>query len=520
MLWIALHLPGLSLESFAATLDPALAGRPLALVEQHRIVQADAAARSLGVQPGMRRATAEALASALLLGQADARRDAQALAAVANVALAFTPTVAVSGGGVRLEVQSCLRCFGGLPALLRRLKAALAPLGHRLQLSSAPTAQGAALLARWRSDLEAGPHSTRLAALHELLERVPVMLLDPAREHGQALQGMGLHTLADLRALPRSGLARRFGPELLLALDRARGEVPEVHAWVELPSCFADRVELFSRAETHEQLMAGARVLLARLVAWAQARQGRIARFALQLHHEPRRRPDSGHCTTLEIALAEPAADPAHLLALLGERLARLPLPAPALELGLRCDHLVACEAPNGELFPSRASERTGLTRLIERLQARLGRDRVCVLEAVADHRPEFATRADPAHAAPARRAAGRSDDPGIPSSGAGDGPAPVADGLPPQLTRPVWLCPEPQPLHERGLHPLLDGRPLQLLAGPERIEAGWWDGALAARDYFIAATGEGALVWVYRARLPLAGSEAGGGWFLHGRFA
>ena len=83
-----------------------------------------------------------------------------------------------------------------------------------------------------------------------------------------------------------------------------------------------------------------------------------------------------------------------------------------------------------------------------------------------------------------------------------------------------MWLCPEPQPLHERGARPLLDGRPLQLLAGPERIEAGWWDGALEARDYFIAAAEDDALVWIYRARLPLASGPAGDGWFLHGRFA
>lgn len=86
-------------------------------------------------------------------------------------------------------------------------------------------------------------------------------------------------------------------------------------------------------------------------------------------------------------------------------------------------------------------------------------------------------------------------------------------------LTRPIWLLPEPQPLPERQSRPLLDGRPLQLLAGPERIEAGWWDGASAARDYFIAQAYDGALVWIYRARLPLA-QPTGEGWFLHGRFA
>jgi protein ImuB len=77
-------------------------------------------------------------------------------------------------------------------------------------------------------------------------------------------------------------------------------------------------------------------------------------------------------------------------------------------------------------------------------------------------------------------------------------------------------LLSEPEPLHERQSRPLLDGRPLQLLAGPQRIEAGWWDGAAAVRDYFIAQAHDGALVWVYRGRLALPADQ---GWFLHGRF-
>jgi len=532
MLWIALHLPALSLESFVATLGPAQAGRPVVLVEAQRIVQADAAAQARGVQPGCKRATALALAPELVLGQADARRDAQALVAVAHAALAFTPAVTASGHGVRLEVQSCLRYFGGLAALLQRLKTALQPLGHRLQLATAPTARGAALLARWRADLEIGAHSTDVGPLRTLLEQAPVWLLGPGREDIQppgrpeatappggrslsgaahratweALQGMGLHTLADLRALPRSGLARRFGPELLLELDRARGEAPEPHAWVELPPAFASRIELFTRADTSAQVIAGARILLARLVAWAQGRHGRIARFTLVMHHEPRHRRDDAtdpallH-TALEIALAEPAVDPAHLHLLLAERLERTPMPAPALELSLRCDALVPGQAPNGELFPTRASECVGLTRLVERLQARLGRGQVCGIEPVAEHRPEQATRRVPADAT----AVGRSGTVGA---------AGVIESNS-QVTRPVWLWPEPQPLHEQGAHPLLEGRPLQLLAGPERIETGWWDGALAARDYFIAEAGDGALVWIYRTRLP----ADGGGWFLQGRF-
>jgi protein ImuB len=100
-----------------------------------------------------------------------------------------------------------------------------------------------------------------------------------------------------------------------------------------------------------------------------------------------------------------------------------------------------------------------------------------------------------------------------------------TAAGLREAPVRPVWLLAEPEPLRERQNQPLLGGRELQLLSGPERIEAGWWDGALAERDYFIAQAGDGALVWIYRARLPRPQhpseqGDEGSGWFLQGRFA
>ena len=81
--------------------------------------------------------------------------------------------------------------------------------------------------------------------------------------------------------------------------------------------------------------------------------------------------------TALEIALAEPSRDSAHLLVLLRERLARLQLPAPTLELCLQAEDIAKRAAPNAELFATPQGEHEGLTRLIERLQARLGAGQV-----------------------------------------------------------------------------------------------------------------------------------------------
>src|SRR5205814_4317493 len=308
-------------------------------------------------------------------------------------------------------------------------------------------------------------------------------------------------TLSDLQGLPRSGLARRFGEVLLDDIDRARGTRPDPRQWIELPGRFESRLELFARADTAEQVLHGAAILLARLTAWASAQHAQVARFMLHFQHEPRHRHDARTPadSTLEIALAEPSRDIAHLLVLLRERLARLQLVAPTLELRLSCSDVVRRAPPNSELFPTPRSEREGLTQLIERLQARLGCEQVQRLAPLQDHRPECSTAVRKVDAAML--------------------PAASKASAPRGPQRPVWLLSQPEPLSERQMRPLLDGQPLQLLCGPERIEAGWWDAALAERDYFIAQAADGALVWIYRARLPMAMAEGSTGWFLQGRF-
>jgi hypothetical protein len=75
------------------------------------------------------------------------------------------------------------------------------------------------------------------------------------------------------------------------------------------------------------------------------------------------------------------------------------------------------------------------------------------------------------------------------------------------------------------------------LLAGPQRLEAGWLEGAAALRDYYIARSPTAGLVWIYCERLGHAPNEQSAvavsgqnqvsapsapisTWFLHGLFA
>jgi protein ImuB len=533
MLWIGVHLPALSLESFIATLapEPLEQGRigddldeidlvgPVALIERHRIVAANAVARECGVRPGQKRATALALAPHTRLGEADPARDEAALMAVAHVLMGFTPAVSSACDHVVLaEVQASLRYFGGLPQLLKRLRAGLAPLGHALRIACAPTAQGAQWLAMGRDEAVPALPDTR-ADWRARIGAVPVARMAAAAPHLAALEALGLASAADLWKQPRAGLTRRFGGELLADIDRALGDLADPRTALQPAPTFDSRLELFMRADDSAALLTGAAVLLNRLTAWATAHHGLVAGFELRLHHESCRKmleDPSSRTTPLVIGLGEPVSDTAHLHSLLRERLQRLPLAASVIELSLHCHAITPGAPPNAELFPSAASVGEGWHRLLERFEARLGAHNIQRLQPVADHRPELATAVCQGGAAsPARAREGTPLNLAAPA-----GPAAATSGDPahwPRLKRPVWLLREPQPLRDSGGTPLLSGKPLWLVAGPERIEAGWWDDGYAARDYFIAQDHAGALLWVYRFRhAPEVGQE---GWYLHGRF-
>lgn len=78
---------------------------------------------------------------------------------------------------------------------------------------------------------------------------------------------------------------------------------------------------------------------------------------------------------------------------------------------------------------------------------------------------------------------------------------------------RPIWLLNRPHRLVTQQGQPGYQGG-LELRAGPERVEAGWWDGEEVRRDYYVAANPRGETFWIFREhRDPSA-------WFLHGVFA
>lgn len=436
---------------------------------------------------------AHARAANLVLIARDADGEANAVIEAALWALHFTPQVSLLPDGVLLNVSASLRLFGGGNMLAQQLRAGMLELGFTSQIASAPTATAAWLFARHADPLHADSENLAI-----LLEKLPVELLPTAQPHLETLQLIGCQTIGQLRGLPRPGIARRFGKLVLMELDRAFGLEPEVHTWYEPPTAFCARLELPAHVESIDILLFAARRLLMQMTGWLIARHGAVSQFSLLLHHETlRHRTES--VTPVRIALASPSRDFAHLTLLLREHLAKVVLSASVIGLSLLADDIVQVAAANAELFPAPAEASESVGRLIERLASRLGAASIQRLAMIGDHRPERCLRM-----VPALDATGQPQ--GKPSALRGDFAA-----------RPAWLLPHPLPLLMRQHKPFYQSS-LTLLAGPERVEAGWWDDALAVRDYFVASNDAHLLLWIYRER-PGIDSEATG-WFLHGFFA
>ena len=480
-----------------------------------------------GIRLGMSEVNAWSMAAGLVTHVRDVARENQALQEAALWMLHFTPQVVLhpplqgvgnlGNCGVLAEVEPSLGLFGGLRPLQARLARGIAELGLQGCWASAPTATGAWLLAQAApltainaTHVNMSSHCCSRTEAICLLDALPISVLTCAAEHLATLNGIGCATLGGLRRLPRGGLARRFGKTLLDEIDRAYGDQPEVHRWFETPEIIDLKLELPARVDTTQALVFAARRLLLQLTGWLTARHAATTGITLWLHHEPALKCQKGHDTAndcrsaVTITLAAPSRDADHLGLLLRERLGHTTLIAPVVEISLIADQVVSQAAPNTELFPGTASDVQGITRLVERLQSRLGADAVRTLATSADHRPERS------HATTVLRQQRPAHDYRTTRDSHTALPA-IA------IMRPGWLLPQPLALLTRQHRPFYQS-PLTLLAGPERIETGWWDDALALRDYFIAENDRHVLLWIFRLRPDGQGPEEG--WFLHGFFA
>ncbi|MFQ6593815.1 MULTISPECIES: Y-family DNA polymerase [Pseudomonas] len=455
MRWVCIVFPQLALDGVQRVHPEP--DQPLALLAgtpQRRVLQTvNAAARALGLRPGQSLTAAHALAKSFACAEYDPAEIERWQQFLAAWAYCFSSQVSLHYPRALLfEIESSLGLFGPWPQFEARLRQELNELGFRHRIVAAPNPAAARVLANLYDGLAVTDD-----ALSQALASLPIDRagLDP--QAAIALSRMGLRTLAQVQALPRHTLARRFEAGLLKHLDTLTGQRPLALAFYQPPDQFEARIELNFDVQSHQALLFPLRRLTGDLSAFLCGRDSGVQRFDLHLEHA--QQPDS----VIKVGLLSAEREPSMLFELARGRLEQVQVSAPVRGVRLLAQDLPVFVPQRQDLFDDRPQQTLPWEQLRERLRARLGDDAVQSLRFHADHRPECAWQA-----------------------AAAKHPCQPLDNV----RRPGWLLAEPTLLAEPGV---------QILLGPERIESGWWDGADIRRDYYLIRTRAGQQGWAYR---------------------
>lgn len=489
MLWIALTLPELSLQIAERGSDTA---HPLVIANgpdnRPVVFAANQSAQLGGIHRGMAIASARTLANDLHIMQRDAGYEHEAIHNFACWASQFTPYVSLKQDeGVLLEVASTLRLHGGLGSLLIKLRTGTDQLGYHVACGVAPAPMSAWLFAKAREQDMRVRACTDIAELEARTAQLPLSLLDWPQETLRKLSGLGITRIADCLALPADGFSKRFGPDLWLDLQRLLGRSPDPRAYFVVPETYRARTEFGFEVNDAMALLFPLQRLLSEMEGFLRGHSAGVLECRLLLEHSGKQ------SSTITIRVAKPERNTDRLIRLAREHLSQAQLPATVLALAIQIDRLVPLIESSASWLPDPRQQTDGWYQLLDKLAARLGGDNVYRLQAVDEHRPEQAWK----------------------SVGVSDKWKTISQNHYVQTTspRPLILLPSPRKLLVDDDTPRCHGK-IDLLAGPERIETGWWDGQPVMRDYYVGRNPHGETLWLYR-DLRTACS-----WHLHGYFA
>lgn len=542
---LSLWFPRLAAERLLRD-APELAETPLAIVAEtgntQTVASLSALASAKGVRRGMSVADARALCPGLMARAALPHREAMFLASLRRWAGRYSPWVATEGReALALDITGCAHLFGGEEALAARIDADcdMFRLTHRIGIADTPgaawavaryagqpgladrsgdaidqearaTRSRASKRGKWQrvevlpGDISA-PRIAPPGRTRQVLATLPVAALRLPAGAIATLERLGLRTIGDMANMPRAALARRIGMDALRRLDQALGAEPEPISPVRAETHFAMRLSLPEPIGLEADLIAAVDRLLPPLCDKLRKAGRGARRLALTCM-----RADATH-QSFDLGLARPSWDTDHMRPLIllklrdvdaGYGIDVIRLEASATEPMNATQHKGHLEAATEAKARSDPAGGAAFDILLSRLGARLGLESLTRLAPSESNIPEktanvmAAAYSDPVDQWPLPRAARPlilfAPEPALP----------LDDQRPPARFR--WRR---RILHRMGAR------------GPERIAPEWWldDPAWRSgpRDYWQVELATGERLWLFEVR----GSNATGGWFVHGDF-
>ncbi|TAG77272.1 MAG: DNA polymerase Y family protein [Burkholderiales bacterium] len=509
MFWLCAYFPYLSIEAINRSSPhfnlgennkafieseqdtfPLLASLPLAISdgpEQRQVVCAiNRAAFDCGIRIDMTLASAKVLHHDLVVLSRDTVRELRALKRIASFLLQFTPSVAIETdtdrAEIALEISASLTLFGGFDALLARVHQGMRAMRYVARYGAAPTPLAASLLARTSKRSNDVRICASAEALHDTLASISVKHFAWPQETFRSLDTLGLTTVGDVMRQPYAGLRKRFSDSLVHDLDRALGRANDVRRFYELPDTFASQIDFCFEIKDSARLLIPIGELLNELEDFLRARGAGTDEIKIELKQGRSR------AQQFEFRSRSALRHAQHWHRLVRDRLETHELMEPVIEIALRTHRIIPLIEESESLLPNEKGTRSDWIALLDRLSSKVGEKNVYRVVVNDDHRPELAWRSESDESERAKQfRLGK--------------------------IRPTWLLREPKSLIEMQGRPQYNGE-LILLAGPERIDTGWWDNSPVARDYFVASNPLHEVCWIFR------DYRQGKRWYLHGFFS
>jgi len=418
-------------------------------IDQSAILDAvDPDAWRYGARPGQSAAEAAAFVGQLTILRLATQQVEQALGSVAEIALGFGTTAALSlattgvtgslarslptssthrelarlryplgsGAGpfdtVWLDVTGCSRLVGGEDILCADLRERAQQLGHRARIAIAGGPRIAQAIARWKHARQPDDLIVPPGQAAQCLAELPIAALPIKPATISWLGKLGILRVDDLARLDRARLAHRLGPQAqdLLALIAGQDDAP-LHAY-QPPRLIAESATFEHEISGAEPLSFVLNGLTSRAVNRLCARGQACTLVSLTLTFDRafvdlqnRDRPAAdrlGRQQRIDIELPVALARQEELMAALRAKLERLELPCPVVAVELTLDGLTS--QTHAQLNISRlditkhgVADPNALPTLLAELGAGLGTHRVGVLSLGDSHRPEARSKLVPA---------------------------------------------------------------------------------------------------------------------------
>lgn len=473
------------------------------VIERQRVVAAPRSVLAMGIQLGMTASHIRMLAPDIECLSRKTPLEQELLQQLAHWAYGYSPLISIYQQSLLIDIGGCLRLFGGFGKLLEGIKIDLRYLGMAAEPGVAHTPKAAYLLSFEKNNgMQAalrGPLYKR-GALRILgqagIESLDNVFISP-RVMGQ-LQGCGFECLQEIMDIPAPELGQRFGKGFLDYLARLLGNKPDPQPGIVPPETFYQQRDFSQPVHNQQWIDQVVSELLQQLCDFLRQRQLHCQGFSWYFYGDHNR---LLHTATISLAAKQNVHKVFKQLSDL--QLEKLQLSNELMRIELSSDKLLPVRLLSDDFFNPSIDQDEAL-QLVDKLIARMGPRAVYQLQIKSEHLPELRNNCLEINS----RRTINSEQTIFPDRSI------ASESL---RSQPIWLLNKPQPMpgDSSGRPQLIESdriqQQLQIIHGPHRIVSHWWR-LNQRRDYFIARSYDGRLLWIF---FDLGQQR----WFLHGFF-